>query len=995
MTMNAMDRIRGDGRGSSFLVLLLLAGTSVTAGAQLDYGNRLGEQERGPSRYGIIGPRVLMKSLDPTIKRWYLPQELFREYGRHQWSYTNYARQPYLPYVSRSHEGEYFYDYYGNLVTRGWLVFDWHQTQARTVDSSRITKLGRYDSWFHRLIISSDATGDNSYSLTVGDEIFASLTPMTFRKAGFNGVMTDFASSRVRATGLFARPSHPVVLIFGGIASVPQSNYTNLMAGRLEADVTDFLTLGATFVNAHNAAGIRDSFQSNPLRGALTTGQLSSRVNLLLVRLRDDSPEDGEGGPILFDSDVEITTSLWRDVDVEGGTQRVLRDTTISGRSIGFYPAIEGGEVRDGFRRADGQHSITMYYTLAPEEGESEAGTLRLLLQRALDLDLSQADEAVTRIRNVRFRLRLANDYTVEVASDRQVNRHDVPQFLEVARAAGNVKNQLNPEEVVFDYGLPTATQIAGLTTEIRDLAGFDFYGEFNLSTSVRQYPSTLLEKHDSFSGIVGDEHALGFQVNLSKKAGPLRLFVEGFGMDDAYSTSIKPVSTRGIVDYSPEATEGIYDFVDDNDDQDRHPDQARRFHGGLIRPLGTSVRGFLETPVGVADPAVFPGYDENGDLISDFNQNSNGDQDNYFPDYEEPFLRHNSDRPEFLFGIDLDNNGVAERFENDDLPDYPYKKGHWGYNAHATLRVNPDLELTAGYLRQDLRGADRSNRTPYGLLELVRDDPGWGRLQLFDMFKLARDTISDPVNLWMMPSLDYGAAGQSVGVSIPRRDPLAAEDTWINSFAADWSYASPRGWSTRHRVKWDWWRQRNAAPTFAVDEEGAALLDEEGEPVVLFDPLGPEARNGRETSGFTGFINKADLAFQVGRLSLSPRIKSEWRNEVPFSRDEERRRSWDGIASLLVSMPFMARTHLEFGIEGRHFAELRADEEELAPGTLTGDFRGVVYAVQVANRRPWKSYAVTTQVGLRFDRRSLEVVEADLEQRTAGLAFVTVYAGL
>ena len=262
-------------------------------------------------------------------------------------------------------------------------------------------------------------------------------------------------------------------------------------------------------------------------------------------------------------------------------------------------------------------------------------------------------------------------------------------------------------------------------------------------------------------------------------------------------------------------------------------------------------------------------------------------------------------------------------------------------------------------------------------------------------MVKLARDTIADPVNLWMMPSLDYGAAGQSVGVSIPRPDPLAAEDTWINSFAADWSYVSPRGWSMRHRVKWDWWRQRNAEPTFAVDEEGAALLNEGGEPVVLFDPLGPEARNGRETSGFAGVINKGDLLFHVGRLSFSPRIKSEWRNEAPFSRDEERRRSWDGIASLLVRMPFMAHTHLEFGIEGRNFAELRADEEELSPSTLTGDFRGVVYAVQLTNRRPFKSYLATTQVGLRFDRRSLEVVEGNRAQRTAGLAFVTVFMGL
>ena len=36
----------------------------------------------------------------------------------------------------------------------------------------------------------------------------------------------------------------------------------------------------------------------------------------------------------------------------------------------------------------------------------------------------------------------------------------------------------------------------------------------------------------------------------------------------------------------------------------------------------------FGESPFGVggqADPQVFPGYDENSDFISDFNQNSNG----------------------------------------------------------------------------------------------------------------------------------------------------------------------------------------------------------------------------------------------------------------------------------------------------------------------------------------------------------------------------------
>ena len=128
-----------------------------------------------------------MGALDPTVMRWYMPQELFDEYGRRQWRYTNYATEPYRRYIDRNQEGTYFYDTYGKLISRGWLVYDWRQTQARTVESSQLTKERRYQTWFNRLIISSDASGDYNYSLMIGDEIFATLTPMTFRKVGFNG----------------------------------------------------------------------------------------------------------------------------------------------------------------------------------------------------------------------------------------------------------------------------------------------------------------------------------------------------------------------------------------------------------------------------------------------------------------------------------------------------------------------------------------------------------------------------------------------------------------------------------------------------------------------------------------------------------------------------------------------------------------------------------------------------------------------------------------
>ena len=78
-------------------------------------------------------------------------------------------------------------------------------------------------------------------------------------------------------------------------------------------------------------------------------------------------------------------------------------------------------------------------------------------------------------------------------------------------------------------------------------------------------------------------------------------------------------------------------------------------------------------------DDRVFPGWDQNNDFIPDFNQNDNAVRANRRPDYDEPFLRFDVDRPEFLFGVDMNNNFWVDQFENDDQPDYPYRKDHRG----------------------------------------------------------------------------------------------------------------------------------------------------------------------------------------------------------------------------------------------------------------------------------------------------------------------------
>ena len=150
---------------------------------------------------------------------------------------------------------------------------------------------------------------------------------------------------------------------------------------------------------------------------------------------------------------------------------------------------------------------------------------------------------------------------------------------------------------------------------------------------------------------------------------------------------------------------------------------------------------------------------------------------------------------------------------------------------------------------------------------------------------------------------------------------------------------------------------------------------------MVAFDPLGPEGRNGRRTSGFVGLINKIEYVFSWRSLSLRPKFKSEFLREVPFSRAFDERRSWDGIFFFVGSIPVLETTEFEFGLEQRSFFDLEG-EDELAAGLFTGDFRGSVLALQLTNISQYLGYELTTQVGIRLDRRSIEVVDRSRKSR-------------
>ena len=591
-----------------------------------------------------------------------------------------------------------------------------------------------------------------------------------------------------------------------------RSNSTHLFGGHTTFRVLEALEMGLTYVNAHNAQTQVDFNVGNPLHGALTTKQ-NQPLKTVWVRLRDDSPEDGVAGASLFRHEIIL-------VDRAGRVHR--------GRDIGLEPRIQGGHQRAGALVADGGEAVVLEYDLS-SLGE-EHGLESLDVQR------------------VSVELAVADDYRVEMASDLQTDgeiRNAEPVFVAVERARGNVGDNSNSSVLKIDYVLPTANELMGFDVNLVDWAGLSVRGESVLNRRHGKYPNL-----DAGRQYHTTRDARASYAQVAYQFFPWKLYGELFSIDDGYATDYWLTQADGTIRFKARIPD-LYEFVDDDDDYNAIPEWER--------PFQPSTR-----------EVAWPGYDEDGDFIYDHNQNGN-----LFPDYDEPFLRYRSDRPEFLFGTDMNHNGTIDRFENDRLPDYPYRGDHRGFNTYVQATVGADASVLAGRQEMGLISGDGHTRAVYAMATWNRDLPGFGKVRVFDFAALVEDNIADDVHFWVQP---VGAIGRMRD----RPDPLAARNTWKNSFYADLSHQLAAGVRMLHRLKWD----------LAVQRDDDELVGR---------------RLARRRSGFVGVIDKAEWSVPVGLGLFAPRWKSELRFDRPYSRRQEKARSLEETVFLLWTQPLLA----------------------------------------------------------------------------------------
>ena len=868
------------------LALALLLGWAAAGSAQLETGLS--------NPYYSSGTRISPSTLVPSLRKWYLPQRLYEMYGWKPEEYSNYAQQQYERYTPIALEGLRYYDQYGNLITKGWQIYGWGEEYPQDLGSG-IYKDPKFISFFNRLVVTSSHSGQFHTSLTVGEKIRTTLTPLTFSKPRFDGIQWDAMTDKYSGTIIASRISHPGVQAFTeGAAPTSFTTYTDLIGGRGVVQIGDFAKTGFTYVNASHRNS-KLSFGDNSLKGTLSGGMNSGYLRTITVRLTDDSPEDGASGARLLHQTIFINGVEHSEIE----------------------PLVEGGVHRRGVVEANGSDVVTLTFDL----------------QNGFRPGAADKIEDYREIREVEVGLVLANDYRVDITSNLQTDALGQQVFLPVARSAGNVKDGSNQAYRQFRYGLPSGNQLVGLTLDVDNLMGFNLRSEFVRNDRYRRSPNQAIDRNQA----LGTEKADAFFATASNNSYPWFAFAEAFSVDANYSTTMFIPDQQGDVNYASEVS-NLYEFVDDNDDQDEFPDWTRRYFGdtsGQGRNLST-----------LADNWVFPGLDENNDDISDYNQNRNN-----MPDYAEPFLRYEVDPPSFLFGLDMNNNTVIDRFEDDNEPDYPYPRGHRGYNAYAGVEFFPQTRLLLGHSSEQLLKTARESRSFYGLLTVKKELPT-RHLRVWAVLnpRKVKDDIPSNVNVWV-------EAIGTTGASQPLVDELVAQDTWINTAFLEVAYDEFLPFVTR--IKYDNYHQ-----------------------------LGAQSVGKRDRS-FFGLINKADYPLKAHGWTLWPRWKQLYHREVPTQLTALKQSDLSEVGSFIVTRPLTRNLNLIAGTEYEVFRNLIAKPDPI-PADYQDDARTLILTTQVTNNSAYQGYNMTANVGLNWQRQRLETGTT-----TNMMAFINLFAGL
>ena len=893
------------------------------------------------------------------------------------------------PNVGFGNRPQAFYSRFGDYLITGYDLFSWEERrQPDQISGSRLTK--DWTSWhyvFDQLVVGHDNYRWWGYSLIVGDNLLARLSPLTMSKTDFNGARLDLSTPFFKFTALGSRIARPNVeenwRYNRNTLDEHTVNSTMLLGSRAQADI-GALQIGFNGVNLHS---FRALGTNNSIKGILRPDQ--PLFDILIVRFTDDSPSDLKGGALV--QGVELIIDGTRRPDIK---PRVIRHragtATEVGRTLrsGFLPVNYNLFTRA--RRYYRDQEIPLYadylYRLAHEDpdflvslqnGDSgwvdrnadfvEKNTNLEGLKSTFTVespdDVLAADgtdalvyvfdlSVAPSIESVAVEAVVGNDYRVEVAKLYQFSdkpgtfdvKYRSTLYETVLRAEGNVRDQSNIERVGFEVGVNTSIFTYSADLHL-GLPGLEITGEYARSATFARFPAHVEGTPDFHSSPRFTDKGSACFLNGTTWFGLGRVGFELFAMNPDFTTDMVTYLPReaGNAGYargsSPfsglQNNTMVWRLVQDNDDGDRSPDVT-------LGPV-------LGSP---GNDGTFPGEDADNDGIRDTDRNRNR-----VPDSDEPFLMYDVEPNDFFYGMDRNNNDEPDIREDDDEADYPYDHDQRGLHLFGQYDLTPHWTLGIG--RHDIEGiaSGGRNNSTYALLTYRRQ--GLQRLrQVFfeNHVRRVQDDIPD----------EYRGRVRSLGRFLSTgEDLLLYEDSYVNETYLEGHFRPRSGLNVVQKLRLRLnWQQEGLLPSGIFQR--ARRLDQ------------------------WNVVSRADYTRYWGALKLQPQFKFMFLRLRDQGAERSLRSEVSLIPILRAEYPLMSRSTLQVGIQGIGGFPYRFEDRV----AQRHSFERRTKFVNLTNESSYFGYELFTIIGITRDKRDYDDDQQKFDEFDTWSFFIRTLVG-
>ena len=764
------------------------------------------------------------------------------------------------------------------------------------------------------------------------------------------------------------------------------------------------LTVGASYVNEYGVQGNReggDSFfgsANNYTPSPLVVG----------IRVMDDSPNDNEGGPIVYDVKLKVNGKYRPDIVPDVILDDITLDRTTAlikfldkdyvapaasamiGNPKYDFLGIEGSipKYADYFFMRDqktGANPKKVMDSLSPElankyftfvdpgGGPVQANGTRCIVYF---FDLISIKEHVNR---VEAEMTVANDYNIQTALIHTQNTeggHDAVGKIKthyqatywktMAQAEGNVKDKSNATTLTLDFGVQVASIIYGLDLNF-NYHGFKVTGEYVTNSSHYMYPDEIpgtgfptaivggmaprtghkFSQNDNayYFTAQKDWNQLGLTAELFKMGKFYRPYLDYYYIFPA-DYAVSAINTRNNTVRLP--------LVEDNDDDDQYPDTMVEQNA-----MGYNI-------ISAEDPdGVFPGNDADHDGISDNNKNNNN-----IPDYDEPFLMFDADRDEFVFGNDYNNNNIPDFREDDMKLDTPYDLDRQGH--HIMLRYTPirSVNLIAGSFRTGGVGRDNRTNDDYFKLLVNYNVFGIGKLYAEYRYERIQDDIRDQY-MQVMTKMKENYMEPGIICTVQRfnrelfYDELEYKNSRVNRLWLDSAIRAVPAVTLENHIKF---------------EKNSQI---EG---VMYDKTYQPADNIKTFA----MVNKVIYTKKFGNWTFSPGVKFRFykkdRNDVARPGDYNVTR----IPLIMFKYDISPRTDIQLGLQGIPWFEF--DYRDYVQSE--NDYRQKTYMLQLQNRTTYFGYDIWSATGIKFDHIKYSETTRAFENYKSSAIYVKIFLG-